>query len=339
MAAQPRRDAPLPTARHTPPPTGGRPQPYTAVILAGGAARRLGGVDKPSLTVGGRTLLDRVLTACPDAVETVVVGPPRPTCRPVRWTREDPPGGGPLPALEAGLREVRTPRMLLLAADLPFLTRKALHPLLDFPVDDGPDAPRALILTDPDGRDQPLVGAYRTESVRQALAVIAASPGPHGTPPGSLRDRPLRTLLETLSVRRLPGPPCPDCDTRGDLAAARERIREHGRVMDEWIAAVRAELGLAEDEPGMDTGVLLDAARDAAHGVTRPAAPLTTFLIGWAAGRHGLDIGEAARRVGALAARWESERAPEGAPPETWAGSGPSGTAEPGPGTPGAGRP
>ncbi|WP_228471147.1 DUF6457 domain-containing protein, partial [Streptomyces alkaliphilus] len=68
--------------------------------------------------------------------------------------------------------------------------------------------------------------------------------------------------------------------------------------------------------------------------------PLTTFLIGWAAGRHGLDVEEAARRVGALAARWESERAPEGAPPETWAGSGPSGTAgDPGRGAPGAGRP
>ncbi|MGW0901366.1 NTP transferase domain-containing protein, partial [Streptomyces goshikiensis] len=40
---------------------------YDAIVLAGGAARRLGGVDKPALPVGARTLLDRVLDACPDA--------------------------------------------------------------------------------------------------------------------------------------------------------------------------------------------------------------------------------------------------------------------------------
>ncbi|MEE4545309.1 NTP transferase domain-containing protein [Streptomyces sp. V4-01] len=76
---------------------------YDAVVLAGGAARRLGGADKPALPVGGRMLLDRVLAACPGARATVVVGPRRPTSRPVRWTREDPAGGGPLPALAAGL--------------------------------------------------------------------------------------------------------------------------------------------------------------------------------------------------------------------------------------------
>ncbi|MEH6375729.1 NTP transferase domain-containing protein, partial [Streptomyces sp. KLMMK] len=43
---------------------------YDAVVLAGGAARRLGGADKPTLRVGGRTLLDRVLEACADAEET-----------------------------------------------------------------------------------------------------------------------------------------------------------------------------------------------------------------------------------------------------------------------------
>ncbi|MEU7054400.1 NTP transferase domain-containing protein, partial [Streptomyces eurythermus] len=39
----------------------GTPAPYDAVVLAGGAARRLGGADKPGVRVGGRALLDRVL--------------------------------------------------------------------------------------------------------------------------------------------------------------------------------------------------------------------------------------------------------------------------------------
>ncbi|NED38324.1 NTP transferase domain-containing protein, partial [Streptomyces sp. SID8499] len=52
-------------------------------MLAGGAARRLGGADKPGVRVGGRALLDRVLGACADARTTVVVADPRPTARPV----------------------------------------------------------------------------------------------------------------------------------------------------------------------------------------------------------------------------------------------------------------
>ncbi|MEU9382801.1 NTP transferase domain-containing protein, partial [Streptomyces sp. NPDC048279] len=43
------------------------PPAYDAIVLAGGAARRLGGADKPSVRVGGRPLLDRVLTACAGA--------------------------------------------------------------------------------------------------------------------------------------------------------------------------------------------------------------------------------------------------------------------------------
>ncbi|NED17374.1 NTP transferase domain-containing protein, partial [Streptomyces sp. SID9913] len=38
--------------------------PYDAVVLAGGAARRLSGADKPGVHVGGRALIDRVLAAC-----------------------------------------------------------------------------------------------------------------------------------------------------------------------------------------------------------------------------------------------------------------------------------
>ena len=49
--------------------------PYTAVVLAGGRAARLGGLAKPQLEVGGRTMLDAVLDAVPDARQRIVVGP------------------------------------------------------------------------------------------------------------------------------------------------------------------------------------------------------------------------------------------------------------------------
>lgn len=68
---------------YEPPGTPGPAAPYDAVVLAGGAARRLGGADKPGLRVGGRPLLDRVLAACATATTTVVVAEPRRTARPV----------------------------------------------------------------------------------------------------------------------------------------------------------------------------------------------------------------------------------------------------------------
>src|SRR5215469_420081 len=50
--------------------------------------------------------------------------------------------------------------------------------------------------------------------------------------------------------------------------------------LDRWTEAVRVELGL-EAAP-VDPKVVLDLARDVAHGVDRPAAPLTTYLLGLA---------------------------------------------------------
>jgi hypothetical protein len=79
-------------------------------------------------------------------------------------------------------------------------------------------------------------------------------------------------------------------------------------VLDEWITAVKEELGIELD---VDTGLLLDLARDAAHGVARPAAPLTTFLVGYAAAKAGGGgaeaVAEAARKAAALAGRWAKE--------------------------------
>ncbi|MFF8275469.1 DUF6457 domain-containing protein [Streptomyces lateritius] len=275
---------------------------YDAIVLAGGAAGRLGGVDKPAVRVGGRALLDRVLAACRGAGRTVVVGGRRETVRPVVWAREQPPGQGPLAALDAGLLRVQAGTVLALSADLPFLDEGTCRELLDA-LGGAPDSEAAL-LVDADGRDQPLVAAYRTEALRRELALITSA---HGT----LSGLPLRLLTQELRVIRVTAAPLAsfDCDTWEDIAAARTRIREHGNVLDEWITAVKDELGIEID---VDTGVLLDLARDAAHGVARPAAPLTTFLVGYAAGRAGADggpeaIAEAARKAAALANRWAAE--------------------------------
>jgi molybdopterin-guanine dinucleotide biosynthesis protein A len=276
------------------------PPAYDAIVLAGGAARRLGGADKPSIRVGGRPLLNRVLTACAGARNTVVVAVPRPTSRPVRWTREDPPGGGPVAALDAGLRHTTADHVVVLSGDLPFLEEATMERLLAALHTTGADA---ALLTDADGRDQPLVAAYRTAPLRRALSDLAEEGDGTG-----LTGLPLRRLTAALDLTRVPDPVASfDCDTWDDIADARALIREHGHVLDEWISAVKDELGIDLD---VDTGVLLDLARDAAHGVARPAAPLTTFLVGYAAaqGKGGPEaVAEAARKAAALALRWEEE--------------------------------
>ncbi len=79
--------------------------------------------------------------------------------------------------------------------------------------------------------------------------------------------------------------------------------------MKEWIAAVEAELGIDLE---VDVTGLLDLTKVVAHGVARPAAPLTAFLVGYAAAQAGggpAAVTEASRKVAALAERWTAGQA------------------------------
>jgi len=78
--------------------------------------------------------------------------------------------------------------------------------------------------------------------------------------------------------------------------------------LDDWVAAMAAELGI--EELDLDVDQVLDLAADAAHAVVRPAAPLTTFIAGFAAGCAGgkaEDIREAIDAASALCVRAAEE--------------------------------
>ena len=67
-----------------------------------------------------------------------------------------------------------------------------------------------------------------------------------------------------------------------------------------WLNALAQALQIPEGAPADPTiRTLLDLARDAAHGIERPAAPLTTFLVGVAVGR-GATVDAAAGTASAL---------------------------------------
>jgi hypothetical protein len=74
----------------------------------------------------------------------------------------------------------------------------------------------------------------------------------------------------------------------------------------DWTTALADELGIDLE---VDIAALLDVARDAAHNVARPAAPVTTFLVGYAAAAAGggeAAVSDMCRRAGALATSWPS---------------------------------
>lgn len=68
----------------------------------------------------------------------------------------------------------------------------------------------------------------------------------------------------------------------------------------DWTEAVRVALGIEHE---VDQTLVLDMARDVAHGVARPAAPLTAYLLGLAVGA-GADPQQAAARISAMATGW-----------------------------------
>ena len=177
---------------------------FAAVVLAGGTAVRLDGVDKASLEYAGRTLLAHALDAVAEAVEVVVVGEQVPTDRPVTFTRESPAFGGPVAGLYAG-RDALTqpPRTLaVLAVDMPRVDADTFRRLRTAAV--GHDG---AFLTGAGGRRQ-------LAAVLDTAALDAARPeagGEHGLA--------LHRLVAGLDLVEVParGPEGRDVDTWADL--------------------------------------------------------------------------------------------------------------------------
>jgi molybdopterin-guanine dinucleotide biosynthesis protein A len=186
---------------------------FDAIVLAGGAGRRLGGVDKPAELVGGRSLLERVVAAAGDAQRVVVVGPRRSQRLEVPnviWRREAPPGSGPVAAIAAGVGETSAPTVLVLAADLPDIAPAI--PRLRSAVEAGT---HLALLADEEGRPNLLAAAWRREALLSALRVL-------GDPVGVA----VRSLVAVAGAPTLVpdiGGWGRDCDTWEDLAAARRR--------------------------------------------------------------------------------------------------------------------
>ncbi len=206
---------------------------YDAIVLAGGRGSRISGGAKPQLTVGGATMLDRVLLAVRDAGTRVVVGPPQSVPDGVLVFQEQPVGSGPVAGLAAGLDGISADTVVVVAADLPFLTSELIESLvaaLDEDVD-------VALLVDENGRDQYLLGAWRVAPLRTALGRLAP-----------LSGRAMGALVRAVKVTRIELPattdaPAPwiDVDTPDDLVRARAHYQAQTGLSPENVRSDRPQ--------------------------------------------------------------------------------------------------
>ena len=188
---------------------------FDAVVLAGGRARRLGGVAKPLLVHRGATLLATALAAVEGADRIVVAGPARlsPETGAALLVQEDPPFGGPVAGLAAALPRLERPAapewVLVLAADL-VEPAAAVQRLLAEAASADSDS---VLAVDAEGRAQQLLGVHRTRSLVQALDAL-------GTPDGAS----VRALLRRLAVALVAVPAEATADVDGPDDARRHGI-------------------------------------------------------------------------------------------------------------------
>ena len=193
----------------------------SVLVLTGGLSRRMGS-HKPSLEVGGLPMVVRVLAAvAPRPV--LVVGRADDVPDGVPVLVEDPPGGGPVAAVAAGLTHLAPSSevVVVLAADLPFITSGHLDRLVEAAM--VPGTPGLAVSTDSGGRTNWLCSAWRRTVLALAVEALGETVG------ASMRA--LATGLQPREVRDLEGV-ADDVDTLEDLARARLSDAAEGRARD-----------------------------------------------------------------------------------------------------------
>ena len=188
-----------------------------AIVVGGGGGERLGGVSKPDLTLGGVRLIDRVCAALQEACGAGCVAVVPPAVRVpdgVRRTLEDPPNGGPLAGIDAGLRALSVGDdvlVVIVSVDAPGVGA-VLPALLEPALGEGAEG--CIVRGgDPEPFDQYLMGVYRAGALRRVLDEAEAALG-------SVRGVGVRRVLRALEVERVSvsADVCRDIDTPEDVA-------------------------------------------------------------------------------------------------------------------------
>ena len=182
---------------------------WSALILTGGTSKRFGS-DKSEAIFNGKALIDFLISSLPADVAVVIVGPDRdefPST--IQMIKEDPPGGGPVAGIAAGLPLIETEYVAVLATDMPYST--GLVPLL---LSGLSNEVEAVLAIDGEGFQQPFSGVYRVSSLLRVLGTKEL-----------LMGRSMRSVLVELKVKEVSlhaddSRLLLDIDTREDLIKA-----------------------------------------------------------------------------------------------------------------------
>lgn len=165
--------------------------PLAAIVLAGGASRRMGR-DKATIEFSGHTFVEQaettLLTRCSPVFVVAAPGQPLPSLK-AEVLRDDVRGVGPLLATARGLRaaaDAGLERAFVCAVDMPFLTVDLIEELVGPSVRLGAD-----VVLPWDGRDHYLAGVYRTDLASRAEAMVAAG------------ERSMRALVDAVDTQRV----------------------------------------------------------------------------------------------------------------------------------------
>ncbi|WP_299563126.1 molybdenum cofactor guanylyltransferase [uncultured Mycolicibacterium sp.] len=186
-----------------------------AVVLAGGASRRMGR-DKATLVLAGETLVERTVRTvsrrCAPVFVVAAPGQSLPELPGAEVLRDEVRGLGPLPATGRGLRAAAAAgreRAFVCAVDMPLLTAELIGELADAAA----RVPADVVLPF-DGRDHYLAGVYRAGLADRIDALVAAG------------ERRMRALVDAVDTHRLVLPPQPaltNVNTAAELEALRRR--------------------------------------------------------------------------------------------------------------------
>ena len=263
-----------------------------SIVVAGGKASRMGGLDKAMLPLGlrGNALLAEVIKSCPGKV--FVVGYPRESIAAgnFTWLPDLNPDGGPAAGVWSGLASVTSEYVFISAADQTLVPETVSALITAAAGNDGAWALRS------DGSGQPLCACVRTDLLRDLLA-----------PTQGINQSPLRLLsgLKMVGVTVNPDQVV-DFDTWQDVAKAVNGSEVMDQITQMWMARVATLLDVDSHE--VLTAELLDLTREVAHGVERKSAPLTTFLLGYAAGKDSLSPDEVRKLIESVSnavAEWQ----------------------------------
>lgn len=286
-----------------------------AVILAGGMSRRLGGVPKAGLMLDGQTLLARTVDAVAQLDDAgpvgsaawpataggrgvakariAVVGPVEmlgdwlataQARHDVIAVQEDPPFSGPASGIAAGLAALAAEagHVLVLACDMPKAGDVVRLLAGQLP---GIEPGTGIMAVD-GGRKQPLAAIY---PVRELLASVEEARAAH-----RLENASVFSVVANVNMKdcAVPTGLAADIDTwadaralgiaAGSAGAEGQQLENQDEVLQAWTQKLLEAFEIGDID--VDVHAVLNVAGVAAHSIVRPAAPLTTFIAGLAAG-------------------------------------------------------